>query len=349
MVKKIVTHLRPHADELVALMLLRNFKEGEEKFPGIKDAEISFMTTGELPEGKTAKDFPDTVFLGCGGGDFDEHATSQKEREEEETCATLVAKYLGIENDPALAMILHFIKEEDLHGSKVRNELPMIIKFLHAKYGGEYKNIYEWAETAYSAWYEKEKNSLSEKKDWQRPTLENTFEILKNINIDVAEKWKKFADDAIAYRLERFENAKKEFKQKGKMEKIIGRDGAPIVVASVQSENEEMNKFVRSQGAHIVIQFNNRGNVAILTDRKRKLDLTYAFILLRMAEQHFRGGLKIKDEKELSKEGFVEGIPYWYLFHTRDMGFNGSSTTTDVEPTKIPHNKVVELIKEGLK
>jgi len=352
-IKKIVTHLRPHADELVALMLLRKFPQGEEKFPGVSTAEISFLSTGELPDGKTAVDFPDTIFLGCGGGIFDEHATSKKERSEGETCATLVAKYLGLDKERAFEKILFFIKEEDLGGSKVKNELPMVIKFLHAKYPNDYKSIYEWVEKAYFAEYKEEKNKLTEKSNWQRPTLENTFMLLKKQGDEGADEWKKFADDALLYQLERFEMAKKEFREKGKIEKIIGVDGKPVNVASVESDNEEMNKFARSIGAHIVIQFNHRGNVAILTDTKRKLDLTYAFVLLRMAEQHFRQkdgeGIKIKDEKELSKEGFVEGIPYWYLFHTRGMGFNGSSTTTDVEPTKIPHDKVVELIKEGLK
>lgn len=347
-IKKIVTHLRPHADELVALMLLRKFPEGEEKFPGVKNAEISFLKTGELPDGKTAEDFSDTLFLGCGGGMFDEHATSKKERSEGETCATLVARKLGIDKDKALEKILHFIKEEDLGGSKVKNELPMIIKFLHVKYSEDYDSIYKWAEKAYWNEYLEEKENLTERGLWQRPTLENVFDILKKRGED-AESWKKFADRAIDFQRERFEMAKKEFREKGKMEKIIGADGKPINVASVESENEEMNKFARSIGAHIVVQFNQRGNVAILTDTKRKLDLTFCFVLLRMAEQHFRGGVKIKDEKELSKEGFVDGIPYWYLFHTKGMGFNGSSTTTDVEPTKIPHEKVVELVKEGLK
>ena len=348
-IKKIVTHLRPHSDELVALMLLRKFPEGEEKFPGIRNAEISFLSTGELKDGKTAEDFSDTVFLGCGGGIFDEHATSKKEREDGETCVTLVAKYLELEKDPALAKILFFIKEEDLKGSKVKNELPMVIKFLHTKYPDRYEDIYNWTEKAYFAEYLEEKKSPTDEKDWQRPTLENIYALLKKQNDNGADEWKKFADEAISYQFQRFDEAKKEFSLKGKMEKIFGADGKMIQVASVVSDNEEMNKYARSIGAHIVIQFSSRGNVAILTDRKRKLDLTYAFVLLRMAEQHYRGGLKIKDEKELSKEGFVDGIPFWYLFHTRDMGFNGSSTTSDVEPTKIPHDKVVELVKEGVK
>lgn len=67
MITKIVTHFRPHADELIALIFLRNFKEGEEKFPGVKDAQIEFLASGKIPFGKTPADFPQTIFLRVGG------------------------------------------------------------------------------------------------------------------------------------------------------------------------------------------------------------------------------------------------------------------------------------------
>lgn len=353
MINKIITHHRPHADELVSLMLLKKFPEGEALFPGVKNAEVSFLTTGELPEGKTAVDFPDTIFLGCGGGEFDEHATSKKEREEGETCLTLVARRLSLHKDPGLQKIIHFIREEDLKGSKVKNELPMIIKLLHAAYPNEPIKISEWVQVAYYAIYKSEKENLTKEDDWQRPTLENVYDLLRKQGSAEAEEWKKFGDSALLAQQKRFDDAKKEFSEKGKMEKIIAWDGKPLSIGSITSDNEEINKYVRSIGAHLVVHFNSRGNVAIMTDTKRKIDLTKAFVLLRMAEQHYRGkdneSIKIKDEEILSKEGFVEGIPYWYLFHTRAMGFNGSTTTIGVEPTKIPHEKVVELIKESLK
>ncbi len=348
MIKEIVTHFRPHADELVALMLLKKFPEGEKKFPGVSTAKISFLSTGELPEGKTADDFPETIFLGCGGGMFDEHATSQKERVEGEICATLVAKYLGLDRDEALQKTLFFLKEEDLHGSKVKNELPMVIKFIH-QYSTDAEKIYQWTETAYFADFLKEEKDSTPKDKWQRPTLENTFDLLKKEGNSEAENWKKFADEAIKFRQEQFEKAKKEFRELGKMEKIIAWDGKPLMVAHIESDNEEMNKYARSNGAHLVVQFTSRGNVSIMTDTKRKIDLSKAFVLLRLAEQHFRGGIKVKDGTELSKEGFVKGIPTWYLFHTKAMGFNGSLTASNVEPTKIPHQKVIELVKEGLR
>jgi hypothetical protein len=363
MITKIITHNRPHADELVALMLLKKFPQGEEKFSGVSTAEVSFLTTGELPNGQTAKDFPDTVFLGCGGGDFDEHATSQKGRTEGECCATLVAKYLGINMDPALQKILTFIKSEDLKGSVVKNELPTIIKLLHSFYKDEYFKISKWVEDAYYAIYNNELdkwNSIKEESNrelvwkemkgkWQRPTLENILELLKGNDYKDIIWWEKFVNDAIDYQKSRFIEAQDEFKNKAVISDMQTKGGQMIRVCFVNSDNEEMNKYARSIGMHVVLQINSRGNCLIMTDRKKKIDLSYSFVLIRMAEQYYRDGIKMKDQNILSKEGFVDGIPYWYLFKTKEMGFNGSLTTTDVEPTKIPHNKLFELLKEGLK
>ncbi len=350
MITKIVTHKRPHADELVARMLLRRFPQGDEKFPGIKSAVTSYMTTGELTDGKTWTDFPDTVFLGCGGGPFDEHATSKKEREENESCVTLVAKYLGLENNRGLQKILYYIKKEDLGGSKVKHELPSVIKLLHAYHKDDDEAIAKWTEDAYYAIYEDEKGKgESNPKTWQPLTLTSTYEVLKSQGYKDLNWWKKFADDAIAYQQRRFDEAGEEFEQNALAERIPGPRGRTINFAAIESDNEEINKYARSKGADLVVQFQGGGRCFITTNQRAGINLSYAFVLLRMAEQHYRGEIKIKDEEILSKEGFVDGVPCWYLFHTKHMGFNGSLTATDVEPSKIPREKIIELIKEGVK
>ena len=362
MITKIITHRRPHADELVALMLLHKFPEGEKKFPGVSKASISFLTTGEIGEGKTAKDFPDTIFLGCGGGEFDEHATSTRERVEGECCATLVAKSLGIDKEPGLQKILTFVKSEDLKGTKVKNELPMIIKFIH-QLSEDYGKISKWAEDAYYAEYLSEKNKWEEIKSnpdveklwkelkgkWQRPTLDSTLALLKSQSYKDLAWWIGFADDALKFQDKRFKDAELEFVAKGKIEKIPGPNGVLINLATIESDNEEMNKCARNSGADVVVQFSSRGNTAIFTRRPANIDLTFVFVLLRLAEQHFSDGIKIKDEETLGREGAVEGIPEWYLGRSHDIGFNGSMTASEISPTKIPQSKIIELVKEGLR
>ncbi|MDB5204521.1 MAG: hypothetical protein JWP09_549 [Candidatus Taylorbacteria bacterium] len=344
MITKIITHNRPHADELVALMLLKKFGEGEEKFPGVSTAEVQFLGAGKLPENKTYLDFPDTIFLGVGGGPFDEHATVDKERESGEVCATLVAKYLGIDNKPELQGILNIIKEEDLAVAKDKDMLSIGMKFLHSCFKDDYEKIYRWAEIAYMAHIK----FFLERGEIRPFTVVDTKKILEELQSEDLEFWSGAIEEARKYQNDQYQLALKEFKGALK-ERFVGNDGQPIDMAVVTSDNEEVSKAFRSQRAQLIIQFSSRGNVSIFTYQKRGLDLTNSIMLLRMAEQFYKWGeIKIEDKSILGGEGMIDGIP-WYLFHTKDSAFNGSLTTKDVPPTMIPHSKVADLIVEGLK
>lgn len=343
-INKIITHNRPHADELAALMLLKKFPEGEEKFPGVSTALVEFLGAGKLPDDKTYLDFPGTIFLGVGGGPFDEHATVDKERQSGEVCATLVAKYLGIENKPELQGILNIIKEEDLAVAKDKDALSIGMKFLHSCFKDDYEKIYRWAEIAYMAHIK----FFLDRGEMRAFTVTDTKKILEDLQSSDLKFWNDAIEEARKYQNDQYQLALKEFDNALK-ERFVGSDGQPIDMAVVTSDNEEVNKAFRSQRAQLIIQFSTRGNVAIFTYQKRGLDLTNSIILLRMAEQFYRWGeIKIKDKSILGGEGMIEGIP-WYLFHTKDSAFNGSLTTKDIPPTMIPHEKVVDLIVEGLK
>ncbi len=344
MITRIVTHNRPHADELVALMLLRKFPEGEQKFPGVSTAKVEFLSTGKLAEGKTCLDFPDTIFLGVGGGPFDEHATADKERESGEVCATLVAKYLNINDRPELQEILNVIKEEDLGVAKDKDALSIGIKFLHSCFKDDYERIYKWAEISYMAHIDAVRKGKQE-----RPfTIEETKKILEEENNSELNFWQDTIREARKFQNDQYQLALKEF-DKAEKERFIASDGRSVDMAVITSDNEEINKAFRSKKAQLIIQFNSRGNVSIFTYQKRGLDLSNSIILLRMAEQFYRWNeIKIKDKTILGGEGVIDDIP-WYLFHTKDCAFNGSLTTKDIPPTMIPHQKVVDLVVEGLK
>jgi hypothetical protein len=338
MINKIVTHFRPHADELIALMFLKNFPEGEAQFPGIRNAKIEFLSTGKLPEGKTYRDFPDTVFLGVGGGPFDEHETDGQERSEGEVCATLVAKALGIENKPELKGILDIVKDEDLNGAKEKDSLSVMIKFLHSCFKEDYETIYRWSELAYLAHIGLD--------SIVRPfTLESARVLLKDHKDFLW--WNEVIEKALKYQDEEYQKALKEFDEKALKESIVAYDGKQVVFSFIESDNEEMGKAARSRMSQLIVQRNSRGNVFIFTYRKRNLDLTFVLVLLRLAEQHFNGEIQVKDTETLSQTGNVADIP-WYLFYTKDSIFNGSLTTKDVPPTKIPKEKLISIIKEGV-
>lgn len=80
MSKTLITHINPHLDDIVAIWLMRKYH------PDFKDADLEFISASR----SAAKDeTEDKIYIGTGGGKFDEH------KEGLQTCAgTLVYEWL---------------------------------------------------------------------------------------------------------------------------------------------------------------------------------------------------------------------------------------------------------------
>lgn len=82
--KTLVTHINPHLDDIFAIWLLRKFD------PKYAEANVEFISA---VHDKSGEETADRVFVGTGGGKFDEH------KEGLHTCAgSLVFDYLKKEN-----------------------------------------------------------------------------------------------------------------------------------------------------------------------------------------------------------------------------------------------------------
>jgi len=118
-ITEVRTHHRPHLDEVVALWLLRQF--GQEQFPGVDTASVTFDGNGgKLADGVTEAELLDQgiLLLGIGRGTFDEHAASEAPEKQGHCCATLMARYLEVEKDPAVKRILDSVLKADAKGGK---------------------------------------------------------------------------------------------------------------------------------------------------------------------------------------------------------------------------------------
>lgn len=172
-VNTVVTHTRPHQDEICAILLLMT--QGEKKFPGISKAKIEIAGAGgENYQGISADEFlqQGVLMLGVGGGMFDEHPGVEAEGKKGECTSTLVAKYLGIEGDPALKKILDFVHLSDSKAVGQTFDLPIIIKALHNANPQKTEKIIRWAMIALHAKYLFEKKGLDGTAD---PTFDATF------------------------------------------------------------------------------------------------------------------------------------------------------------------------------
>ncbi|MBI2596585.1 hypothetical protein HYW41_00275 [Candidatus Daviesbacteria bacterium] len=80
MAKVLVTHINPHLDDICGIWLFKKFH------PQFKDAQVEFISASH---DKAGQETADRVFVGTGGGRFDEH------KEGLDTCAgSLVYEYL---------------------------------------------------------------------------------------------------------------------------------------------------------------------------------------------------------------------------------------------------------------
>ncbi|KPJ84937.1 hypothetical protein AMJ57_05000 [Parcubacteria bacterium SG8_24] len=100
----ILTHLRPHLDDVCGIWLLRRY------LPGSRDASIGFISTNE----KVDQTDEDTIHVGVGRGRFDEHKGDQGS-----CAASLVLAFLEQEvglpdgDRPALRRLVDWVLKED--------------------------------------------------------------------------------------------------------------------------------------------------------------------------------------------------------------------------------------------
>lgn len=304
----IVTHVRPHLDKLFALFLA--IKYGEDKFPGIEKAKITFIFLGT--GGEEFQRLPEQfcrerrfIFLGIGPKQFNEHPGTRITAQEGECCATLMAKYLGVENNPELAKLLRFVSVTDRKTGRQPFDIASLTMSLYRKY-------------------------------------KDPLEAIK-VALDIVIG--SFYGDQV-----RFWQTSQEFDANAKVEEISSSGSKPLVVVTIRSDNEMMQTFARGErGASAVIQQTSTGNVQIYTDeRVIKLRRTNVIPNIRNEERRLKGTTDVLRAETLLKAGRTEGAEEWYLPQVDSQVFlNGSLSAPDVPPTKIPLEKITEIVKNA--
>jgi len=319
-VHTIVFHQSPlHPDELFIDWLRSHFPVAEERYPGISQAKIeNWGLGGRTPDGRPAEEWEKEGVLafGTGGGRFDEHGTFGRERKRGECSASLFAKDLGLDQDPALRRILQYIKANDLDGKQEAEDVEAgLARIVNRAYYaarkhnlGDEATILGQARWIFTSWYLEQCDSLE---------------------------------------------AVEEFNQKAMVEEVnIGR-GKIAKMATIVSDNELIHKIVsRKQCGQvgIVIAKRSTGHVQIFTNHLAPVELRNAVILLRKYEREAeRQPGSITKWLELEREGSLAGVGYekWY-FHARMMILNGSATASDVPPTLLALEKIQEIVRFGI-
>jgi hypothetical protein len=304
----IATHKDSHLDEDAAIFLLRWF--GEEKFPGVSEAKIAFWETG----GKTPEAFAETcdmegvLAVGTGWGPFDEHPSPGSEGKPGECAATLVAKALGLEDDPALEPILRYVLNSDLKGSGNPFDLASLVKVMHQQYPDDPIKVMNWAIEALEAKYQEQLRFLT--------ATRAEFEKVAQVE-DVTGP-----------------NGRP-------LKMVVARSDDPQM-------NKFARSALGVNAAIVIQQWPTTGNVQIFTNRKFGLTLYDVAQMLRLAEQEAKGKVITTDWKTLAAEGKVEGAEEWYFHYGLMALMNGSLTAKGVPPTRLSLEQITEMVKIGI-
>lgn len=306
----IITHKKPHLDEVVAIWLLRKF--GENSFPRIKEAKVEYWQTGGLtPDGRSPEEWESegNILIGIGRGRFDEHndSSSSSERQAGECSATLVAKYLGIEKDPALEQILRYTLNNDSKGSSSPFDLANCIKLFNSQLPGASEIPLEWTAMALDAKYEEQSSFFNETK----------VEFDKLAKIETI-KW------------------------------ANGRIFTFVFIESDSEQMNKFARSEFGCNADIVMIKRSSGNVQIFFNQKTGLKPYDLIKILRTEEQIAQfGEIKFNDWKQLSSYGTSYEGDVWYMQENTQTIMNGS-ITAKIPATKMSNETLLFAIRMGL-
>ena len=309
---KIVIPVRPQTDTVIAIFLLKTF--GGQAFPGIESAKCEIMSSLPGSESEETLNSKGVVLLDVGGGRFDHHKKAVKT-----TSADLVAEFLGVADDPAIAKLLEVARRCDFYGKGTISEdaldrafgLSGLISSFNKVYGAEAGKTVDVFLPVITAHYQEE----------VRRTKDMPLEVEGIIKNGKAETF------------------------------IVKQRDKKLKVIIIPSDNPSLSGFLRSRlgGAHdIVAQVRTTGHLNILTRPAKRIDLRSLVALIRAEELVTRGQGGSFDMRSLSLSGKIESVPQWYYDTATNSLQNGGINTKDVEPTKLPRASLRKLFEIGL-
>ncbi|MDD5438011.1 MAG: hypothetical protein PHC70_02600 [Patescibacteria group bacterium] len=302
------------ADTAASFYILKNF--GEKLFPGVNQAKVVFWTS--LPGGKSAKELEAEGYLTIDlGGEFDHHLANEQLGKRTECAATIVARYLGVENDVTLKKLLAWAKRDDLQGKGTVSVDPLDRAF-------GLSGIIMNANREYAS------------------DPRKALDLIEQI-IDLHVREEKRRQVELPQELEKLE-------QTGKIEKFDLRQGsAELKAAFIETENIAMAGFLRAaKKIDLIIQRRVSGHTNIVTQQLRSIDLRPLIAVIRLSEADKKGIQLQVDESALMSAGRLAEIEEWYYDNAANSIQNGGISPEGVTPTKLSRPEIIALVKEAV-
>lgn len=268
------------------------------------------MGPDQLPDGHMAEEWARKNVYGVGvlGGEFDEHTPNG--RMDGACAATLVAKKLGIAGDPALQKLLKYALRCDTTPSGGIGDIAGAVKLM-TRDGNTmpFREVLRWA-----------------------------FAYFATI---VDEQQEKFTATPAMYHGNATET------------KIAGSygHGAELTVALIKNATSpQLVQYAFGRGIAFVVMQSPRGNVFFHWNPAfGKPDLEDLVVAVRVEELKTNGKSIPSERAELAKTGKVNGAECWFYSEfapeQRTKFLNGTLTAPDTPPTKIPIERIMEIVE----
>ncbi len=312
---EIRTHDAHSIDEWVAHFLLEMF--GGDKFELSQDCKVAVDTTTDVsdPHKERILIQKGVLYLGTGGGMFDEHpcfGANRKARIENECCATLVAKYLGVDKDPALQYIIQLALNDDLGIGPDKNDAPgrLLAHF----------SLPKMIKTMYA------NNSLDH---------DRMKDIIFTFLCEVYEDQKTFF-------------SAKAIVEKGRVEKLRLPNNRTYTMLVVETNHRKVQDYAWSTTYHqLVLKISPNGNWQLFTRRGSPLFHYLPCIvgMIRIRESKLTGGAVRRND--LMAEGSVPGAMRINYFACAGLISNGT-LTHNVAPSAINPREIPGIIRTAL-
>ncbi len=302
------------ADTATAVYLLRSF--GEALFPGIAEAKIEFWSAA--PEGKSPEQLEkEGCLLIDLGGRFDHHLMNQRSGKRSECAASLIAKYLGVEDHLALQKLLTWAKRDDLQGKGTVSADPIDRAF---GLSGIIMNLNR-------QYHEEPQKALDI--------------IVHLIGVHVAEEYRRHVELPREW---------EELEAKGKAESFILQQGsAELSTAVVESDNTTLAGFLRAaKKVDLILQRASTGHTNIITRQLRNIDLRPVIAALRLAEAEKKGLKLPASQEQLEAAGRLPEIEAWYYDDAANTIQNGGANPQGVKPTMLSKDEAVAILKDEI-
>jgi hypothetical protein len=352
---EIVTHERPHLDEIVAIWLLRRF--GEARFPGVSQAKVSYTTTGRRGPDAKESEARGVLMLGIGGGRFDEHPTLDIGRKAEECCATLVARELGVLDDPSLQKILKFVKSRDLEGNSTPFDLSYLVKLLHPRFPDNPEKVIEWTLVGIEAKYEEQHDFffVARQEFESKARIDEVPAGTRRLRIATIESDSESVGKYARSEFGGYAGIVIQKRASGNVSILVNKQmGLDMrdVVRMIRLAERQAKRVGQGSGAG--------GQEAREQDGECKLQ--NADCRVQNGKGGGRGGRASDKTPEprssgtpepypagdLAAEGVVRGAEEWFFHERGQMLLNGSLTATGVTPTRLTLDQIREIVSIGI-